>query len=402
MGIQRKRYTFLIVSFVITVCLIINIKLFKGISIADINNYQYGSKNVNNLKTFLNCRVKENTVIIFEPNTHHQECIPGFAKYFIDLGFNVDILLNKGYEDALFSFYPDEKLRVFTFDNLPQIRENPRPYKEKFEKYEYIFINSGDPDKKDLFENLGALYSKNGLIVGHDIGWVGRMGQFLYDEGRIITIGNFSKGIQVVPQYFGEREMRTKNSKTRFFITSTWDRDYEYFLDAVRELKEEGLDFEVIVVGYTNTLNEEKVAEDLKSIFNFKYKLSFNKMFEEIENTDYIIITLDPRNKDAETFKTSRATGSTQIAHGFYKPPIIHEDFAPKYYLTGDNSLIYKESNFTDVLRQAIKMTTEEYKEKQINLKSLSEYIYSFSIENLKSVLNHKFENSTIPINNEV
>ena len=42
----------------------------------------------------LNNNIKNNTVLIFEPAFYHQECTPGFAKYFLDLGYNVDAILD--------------------------------------------------------------------------------------------------------------------------------------------------------------------------------------------------------------------------------------------------------------------------------------------------------------------
>ena len=42
-----------------------------------------------------NFTINNNTILIFEPNANHFECTPGFTKYFIDLGYNVDILMHK-------------------------------------------------------------------------------------------------------------------------------------------------------------------------------------------------------------------------------------------------------------------------------------------------------------------
>ena len=47
------------------------------------------------LKNIFNYHVKNNTILIYEPSPFHYECTPGFAKYFIDLGFNVDIIMDK-------------------------------------------------------------------------------------------------------------------------------------------------------------------------------------------------------------------------------------------------------------------------------------------------------------------
>jgi len=401
MGASKKIcLSLLVIGCIISICWLINnktdidlLELSNLQTNEHINDYKYGIKNVNTLDNFISCRVKKNTVIIFEGNNHHQECIPGFAKYFIDLGYNVDILVMKGYENALFTFYPDEKVRLFIFDDEKQVKSNSRLLRIKFKMYDYIFINSGEPGKIGLLTDLGALYSKNTLLVAHDVSWVTQMGQYLYDEGRVVTIGNFLKGIQVVPQYFGEIPIRDKNTKTRFFITSTMNRQYNYLFEAIKTLDKEGLEFDIVAVGYSDSLPKalDGQPEEIKKHIELKYHLPFDEMYKVIEEVDYIIITLDPRNRDVQKFRDNRATGSTQVSYGFLKPSIIHEEFAPKYYLTEDDSFIYNQNNFTDVLRKAIKLTKEEYKNKQFNLEILTEYIYSFSIENLKSLLNQEF-----------
>ena len=49
--------------------------------------------NISTLYEFMNITKFKNKILFFEPNYHHHECIPGFTKYFIDLGYDVDILL---------------------------------------------------------------------------------------------------------------------------------------------------------------------------------------------------------------------------------------------------------------------------------------------------------------------
>ena len=53
-------------------------------------SYLY-SKSVSNL---LKCNIEKNTVLIIEPALYHHECTPGFTKYFLDLGYKVDVILD--------------------------------------------------------------------------------------------------------------------------------------------------------------------------------------------------------------------------------------------------------------------------------------------------------------------
>ena len=57
--------------------------------------------------------INDKTVAIIEPNPFHAETIPGYIKYFIDLGYNVDVFLTieNAYEKP-FILMP-QKFRLF-------------------------------------------------------------------------------------------------------------------------------------------------------------------------------------------------------------------------------------------------------------------------------------------------
>ena len=67
-----------------------------------------------------NNSIKKRTVLIFEPNRYHFECLPGYAKYFIDLGYNVDILSRKFGFDSFYLFKEKYKIRYFVYDDITQ------------------------------------------------------------------------------------------------------------------------------------------------------------------------------------------------------------------------------------------------------------------------------------------
>lgn len=75
-------------------------EIFKKKEFFSYNNLY--SLKINNLSNILYYHIKKNTILIFENNNHHYECTPGYSKYFIDLGYNVDIIMhsnnrNNGY-----------------------------------------------------------------------------------------------------------------------------------------------------------------------------------------------------------------------------------------------------------------------------------------------------------------
>lgn len=357
-----------------------------------------GKNETNNIDKFLHCNLNPRSVVIFEPNTYHHECIPGYAKYFTDLGYSVDILLIKGNEDSMCLFEPDQNLRIFTYDNLDQISKDSKltkKLKERFNKYDFVFVNTTDPNKKEIYENLGFLENKNSLFVAHDINFVkdAMKMQNFFDENRVISLGNFasSGSVYVNPHYFGKINKKSKNSKTRFFVTSTSGKNYEYLINAVQELNKEKLDFEIVVTGRSDSLKEDILPNDIKDKFIFKRGLSYKDMYKEIENSDYVLVIFDPENSSDEPFKNLRVTGSAQLSYGFLKPCIMHSEFANIYSMTNENSILYNNKTLTSSLRKAIIASNSQYKEIQNNLLKLTENISKLSIENLKKAMKYNF-----------
>ena len=79
----------------------------------------------------LKINIKNHSILIFEPNKYHHECSPGFSKYFIDLGFNVDLLIHNNGIDSFCLFEEKKNIRLFIFNSLKDIMK----------KKKVIFIN---------------------------------------------------------------------------------------------------------------------------------------------------------------------------------------------------------------------------------------------------------------------
>lgn len=73
---------------------------------------------INNFSHLINCTIKNNSILIFEPNEYHYECTPGFTKYFIELNYNVDILMHYNGKDAFFRFGNIHNIRLFIYDDI--------------------------------------------------------------------------------------------------------------------------------------------------------------------------------------------------------------------------------------------------------------------------------------------
>lgn len=365
--------------------------------ISNFNNFfQIRSKLISNssnyleIKTFnefFNTTVKNNTILIFEPNKYHHECTPGYSKYFITLGYKVDILMHKLGIDSFHLFNEIQNIRIFTFNRLKQIKRNFRNFSSIIKQYDYVLLQSTDKKKKNLYIQLDLLNLNNSIFVFHDISYADMSYSSYFDKNRIWTLGNMSEGLQVNPHYFGNINLKNKNEKIRFFMTSTAHRNYKYLIDSAKRLKQENFHFEIIITGRSKKLNSKVIPKSLDNIFIIKHKVSYIELFKDVESSDYIIIPLDPKSKNDIQYKTIKVTGSIQLMYGFLKPVIIHEEFASFYNLNYENSLIYDNSDLYNVIRKAILMNNKDYQKLQENLVISEKEISQISINNIKKII---------------
>ena len=345
-------------------------------------------------KELFNSNIKKHSILIFEPNKYHHECSPGFSKYFIDLGYNVDLLIHRNGIDSFYLFDGTKNIRLFIFKNLKHIQRKTKKLSRIMKKYDFVLVQSTDQKRKDLYINLKFLKRNNTIFVFHEITFAERIYSKYFNGNRIWTLGNMSKGKQVNPHYFGNIKIRELNSKTRFFMTSTAHRSYYYLIETVMKLYENNFSFEIIITGRSKRFLKQKIPECLHKIFKFKSKVSFLELYRDIESSDFIIIPLNPKSKNDNLYKTTKVTGSMQLVLGFLKPALINKKFSDFYNLNNKNSLIYNNHNLYDVMKKAINMNNKEYKILQSNLYKLENKIYNASIDNIIKTIDEKNQNS--------
>jgi len=304
-----------------------------------VEKYKFENIDINSLEKFFKSKIKRKSVLIYEPMDYHNECLPGYVKYFLELGYNVDILILKNQEDALILFQPRNKIRVFLYENKNIILKKINEIRKKFKIYDFVLIQTMQPWERELAEHLGKL--KNTIFVLHNINEI-FIKKYL-NNNRIITIGNYKEGIYVNPHYFGDINFKNKNDKTKFFLTATKNRKYNLLLNAAEILTSEGFDFEIFITGRDGTIfNNKNIPDIIKNRFKIKYKLPFKSLYKEIEKSDYIVLTLDPENEYDNRFKNGKASGSAQLSLGFLKPILINNEFSKYYNFTNENSFLYE------------------------------------------------------------
>ena len=182
-------------------------------------------------------------------------------------------------------------------------------------------------------------------------------------------------------------KIKEKNKKTIFFLTSTAKRNYTALIQSALKLKNDNLNFEIIVVGWLKFFSSKNITNNLINNFSFKYYIPFDKFYKEVDKSDFIIIPIDP-NKENDTFyRTMKVSGSIQLAYGFLKPAIIDKHFSDFYSLNNKNSLIYENYDLYSLMKKAIKLNNKEYLQLRKNLNETVTKIYNISINNIKKII---------------
>lgn len=326
-------------------------------------------------------------VLIFEPNHYHYECTPGFTKYFVDLGYNVDIIMQPSGIDSFIYFNKIEKICLFIYDNIDEINKNIYQLSLIIRKYDFVLVQTTDPTRKKLYTNLGFFNINNSIFVHHDLQYLGNEYINYINQNRIWALGDFKKVLFINPHYFGDIKLFDKNKITRFFLTASIGRNYKYLLESSEHLKRDNFVFEIIVTGRVNNLNVRKIPNCLKDNFIFLHNCNYTQFYNSILSSDYIILPLDPNQKFDREYNRYRSSGSIQLMLGFLKPALINEEFKEVYHLNNENSLLYNNTNFYDVMKKAILLSNKKYKIIQRNLFATAKNIYSISINNVKKTI---------------
>ena len=385
-NISHKHNKKIIIIFIIILLYIIYSKQYNPEIEKKIDKV-YNSFKINQFEELFKSSVKHKTILIFEANKYHFECLPGYAKYFVDLGYNIDILINNFGINSFCLFNEINKIRFFVFENLQPFWKHSKNFTSFIKKYDFVIIQTTNDINKPLFSHLNLLNMNNTIFVFQNIYYIDANYFKFFEQNRAWTLGNISKGLQVNPHYFGNIKIKEKNEKTIFFLTSTSKRNYTSLIQSALKLKMENLNFKIIVVGWWKFFTSKTIPNNIINNFSFKYYIPFDEFYQEVIKSDFIIIPFDPNNETDKSYKTIRVSGSVQLAYGFLKPIIIDKNFADFYFLNNKNSLLYENYDLYSVMKKAIKLNNKEYRQLRNNLNSTVRKIYNISINNIKKII---------------
>lgn len=340
--------------------------------------------------------IRQNSVLIIEPNPWHGEIIPGFAKYFQDLGYNVDIFMRyENYMENPFVNYTENPPRIFIC-NLQMLRQWCR----NLMGYEHVLISTAalwDNGFRGTFQKyLGHKIKCRGQVM-----MVEHSPQIFLDlynlrpvaaTARLFSLSAYKNCVrQLNPHYYGTIESSSvKHNPVRFVIVGSIHPDaknHNMIIDAFQEILNSGnTNFHIDIIGR----GAIKIPSELSKNVTIHGRLKYAQMFKLIANTDFIIAGLDQKNYEHLRYANGTTTGCLQSALGFNKPLIINSLFAACYGLNNKNSILYKNDKLNHAITTALNMSENQYQNMKRELSIIQQKIYNKSLQNLSATLSKK------------
>lgn len=332
--------------------------------------------------------------LIIEINDYHGVVIPGIAKYFLDLGYSVDVIMNSDLFDTYpFGLYKSRKIKIkrHSIKEISSIIKN----ETHFGKYKKIFFSSMETWRvkpqylllSDIFPNIKSKRNKNKIFfLRHQ-----RMDEKNDLESRTVYLWNLVSNNIVNTHYFGDVKITKKNPEITYFIAVGYfdqqNKNCEIMIDAVEKLHDKGIEnFKIILVGRGG--EELILPKHIKKYFKVCGFLKYPEMYHELEKADFLLTLLDPYDSKYEKYLTNQVSGSLLLILGFKKPCLINDKFAKIYRFNKENSLIYSGNELLKSMQDAIEMNQKEYLKIQENLIKFSDKIEKESLKNLENLIN--------------
>ncbi len=338
-----------------------------------------------------------NTFVIWEPcSQSHSEVVPGYAKYLLELGYSVSVVVNpEHYKSGLFSRFTHEKL----FLNHLSRRQAKKYFKTAdLSSLRGVLVTTAGKLCDNIhfdqaYSHFNRTLDRNKLfLVEHDA-------KFAIDAGlwsrEIITLRklNYENADSTIvnPHFFGDVKITPKNAEITDFIMvgklGAGQSCNAVIVEAAEQLIREGTkNFRITVVGKGSL---DDLSPELASHVDIKGRLPFDAMFAELEKADFLLTSYNRENHNF--YRTTGASGNFQLVYGFAKPCIIINDFAGGNGFTPENAIIYDApSDYAAAMRRAIGMSADEYEKMQKNLCDYVCDLYDQSKQNLADLIQRR------------
>lgn len=332
-------------------------------------------------------------VLIIEPHPYHQEILPGFVKYFRDMGYDVDCFIRRECQNAKVFCNMPEKPNIVYYDctELGKMLAD-------CSKYDYVFFSSlefmGQDFQGKITDFLGYIPNAKHGIMGchHTLTNIKDYNSIdLFRAGRVFSCSGFKYDNKIVPMlapiYYGDFKPHKLNRKKQFVVVGAitdYSKNHDLLFKTVENLKRDKLkNFKITVIGKGHF----RVPFRFRRYIKFKGALPFNKMFKYVNNADFYLPLLDLQLENHLRYLTNCCTGSRNLILGFAKPPLINNVFASAYHFDTTNAILYSDNDLYTAMKTALTLPVSEYNKMQNNLVKLADKIYAESKNNLKKVI---------------
>lgn len=326
-----------------------------------------------------------NNVLLVETNGCHGEVISAYIQYFQRLNINVYCLVNKrvARENPFCRLSDIKQIYSASLKNLSKLLKS-----KHLDKYDHIFIMSsinykgGERNISDMFPDLKK--HRSVFYVHHESQYISE----LYTDTDInhnIMLGRYKNCTYINPHLFGEHKIPSKTDTTTFICVggiAPERKNHKILLNAIQELHNQGLKFQVLIVGYGHLKN---IPTDIKKHIKLVGHINYSDMYKYVESAHFFLPLLDPNVSEHKKYITIKTTGSAQLIYGFKKVPVIHTKFANFYDFDKTNAIIY--DDLTDGMRDAILLNNTEYSELIASLEKTANKIAQESLQNLQKIL---------------
>lgn len=142
--------------------------------------------------------------------------------------------------------------------------------------------------------------------------------------------------------------------------------------------------FEVHVVGAGSPAT---FPDAVRGVIRFHGELSFEAMYEVVENAHVFLPLLDSRVRSHRDYLTGVTSGSRQLVLGFEKVSVWERPFAEIYGFDEKSALIHKPGDLIGGLKAALELDPARYERMMIAVAEVKRVVFQASLANLKDYL---------------
>lgn len=359
-----------------------------------------------------------NKILIVEPNPYHNEVIPGIALYFEKLGYSSNIVIRTEAErDGVFCRCGHHfQVRAMTGSQIKAYLAS-----KDITEFDFLFLSSMEfvQDKKtirflDCLDSTPAV--KYGILgMYHTVSYIEEFGDMLMlEQNRLFCLSQFQTKDFAVRMlnchYFGNiRNSEECKTDKRTITVIGIAAEKNYLVEAFTQLSDcMKKKLKIELVGekknpcWVRTRRKIKLALlSMFSLINRKYAIrkksirqiveegyvDFSKMYEIIENSDFILVMINPENPNHRRYLTLGTSGIIQLIYGFEKVCLIRREVAETYGFSSENAILYEKGGLEGALQNAAEMSQQEYKLKKQKIVEMEQRIFAKSLENLKKTI---------------